>query len=252
MTRTMKILSFFRSARFALAGAALIGATGMAQAQDGFDFSGFYAGIHLDASTFAAESSDLTDTFTNDAPSLSELVYGGGVTLGYNYQLGNNVIIGAELDYTSAMEVNRFVAFNSSGSQGLDFQNSWESVIALKLRAGITQDRSLFYVTGGPAQAKGVFSVRDVQVSNSDCGDSVCAEADENLLGLVIGVGAEHAFTDRIIGKFEVLHYAMPNSEAPILLNQDTPNCGAALGEECAVYFDSSATTVRFGMNFKF
>ncbi len=225
---------------------------GLAQAQS-FDWSGFYAGAHLDGAVFSAEASDLTDSFTNDAPGVSELVPTYGITAGYNWlPQGGNFVLGVELDATFGNESERLVRFNAAGTDGLDFQNSWDSVISLRVRAGITNDRILTFVSAGPAFADANFVAKDLDPASGSCSVLVCAEADESLVGLAVGAGMEYAFRDNWIGKLEIVHYAMPTTDAPLLTGGTTPTCAGSEAEECTVFFDSSSTTVRFGVNYKF
>ncbi len=225
----------------------------LANAQS-YDWEGFYAGATLGAAMFSVEASDQTDTFTNDLPELELMVASYGLSANYNWSpYDDNLILGAELDVAFGHESNDTVSFNQDGSDGIEFTNSWDSVISLRARAGVTNGKIHSYVAGGPAFANASFSVKDLDPNETgDCGEVLtCAEVTETLTGISIGAGMEYAFRDDWIGKFEFVHYAMPTTRADIF-DGEFASCGVAEGDECTVSFDNSSTLFRFGVSYKF
>lgn len=218
-----------------------------------YDWEGFYAGATLGGAIYGVEASDLTDTFTNDSPAVETLVASFGLSGQYNWRpYDDNFVLGAEVDATFGLLNEELVAFNQAGTNGLEFINSWDSVISLRARAGMTSGRVMTFVAGGPAFANASYTLKNLDPGSTDCSDLVCAEVSETLTGVSVGAGVEYAFRDDWVGKFEFVHYAMPTVSAPTLLQQTTPSCGAAQEDECSVSFKSSATLFRLGVSYKF
>jgi hypothetical protein len=162
---------------------ALLIAPSFAAAQDTFDWTGFYMGAQLGGGTFGVEASDLTDTITNDAPKIQDLSPAYGIVAGYNWApLGENFIIGVEVDGTFGLEANKLLGFNDEGTDGLEFLNTWENVVSLRARAGIVSGRSLMFVAAGPAFATTNFTFKDLDPSSDDCDTLVCAKAQNSKL----------------------------------------------------------------------
>ena len=130
----------------------------------GADWTGAYAGLSL----------GFADVSTSGAATLSGDGMIGGLSLGYDYDLGN-VVLGAGLDYD--------IADIDLGADTL------ESVARLKLRAGYDMGQGLLYATGGAARA-----------SLSGLGDDT---------GYFAGIGYEHLITDTISVGGEILYHAI-------------------------------------------
>jgi outer membrane immunogenic protein len=138
----------------------------------------------------------------------------GGVYAGYNYQMSNNVVIGAEVDAVYA-DVDDF--------QELSQDLNWSA--AARLRLGYAVDRFLPYVAGGVAFG-------DVESSNdSDI------NLDETYVGWTIGGGFDYAFTDNLLFRAEY-RFTDFGSES----------CVDAGGLE----MDLQTNEVRFGIAYKF
>jgi outer membrane immunogenic protein len=222
------------------------------QAQDAFDWEGWFGGATLGGAMYGVEASDLTDTFTNDASKVETLVASYGISVNYNWSpYDDNLIIGGELDATFGLKNEEVVAFNAPGTDGLEFINSWDSVISLRGRAGMTSGKMHAFVAGGPAFANANYTFKDLDPGFTECTTLTCVEVSETLTGVSIGAGMEYAFRDDWVGKFEFMHYEMPTVRGPIL-DGGVPSCGAAQGDECTVSFDSSSTLFRFGITRKF
>lgn len=233
-----------------LAAIAMLPLTASAQS---YDWEGFYAGATLGGAVYGVEASDLTDTFTNDTPGVETLVASYGISGQYNWlPYDDNFMLGAEVDATFGLLNEELVAFNAASTNGLEFINSWDSVISLRARAGMTSGKVMTFVAGGPAFANASYTMKNLDPGFTDCANLVCAEVSETLTGVSVGAGLEYAFRDDWVGKFEFVHYAMPTVSAPTLLQQATPSCGAAQEDECSVSFKSSATLFRFGVSYKF
>ena len=223
----------------------------LANAQS-YDWEGFYAGASLGAAMFSVEGSDNTDTFTNDLPETDVLVAAYGLSGHYNWlPFDDNLVLGAELDITFGLESNETLSFNEDGSSGLEFTNSWDTVVALRVRAGMTNGKLHTFVAGGPAFASANFSVKllDPASPGAGCDELTCAEISETLTGVSVGAGMEYAFRDDWVGKFEFVHYAMPTSSSATITDGPVEICGS---DACTVSFDNSSTLFRFGVSYKF
>lgn len=245
----MSCLNQFIKGGCLMAASILIPATAKAQA---YDWEGFYGGASLGAAMYSVEASDLTDTFTNDSPDVDTLVPAYGISGHYNWlPYDDNLVLGAELDVTFGLQNEQLVAFNAAETDGLEFINSWDTVISLRARAGMTSGKLHSFIAAGPAFANANFTFKDLDPGNTECDVLTCAEVSETLTGISVGAGMEYAFREDWIGKFEFIHYAMPTVQAPIF-DGPVPSCGAAQGDECTVSFDSSSTLFRLGFSYKF
>ena len=114
----------------------------------------------------------------------------GGAYSGYNWQLGGLVIgvesdvEGSNLNKTSGPVIGLY-----SGSK-LDWQ------VSLRTRVGFAADRTLFYFTGGLADASLGHSLYDAS-------HSVSFTTNTNRLGYTVGGGIEHAVTDNLVGRID-------------------------------------------------
>ncbi|MEO1640528.1 MAG: outer membrane beta-barrel protein [Pseudomonadota bacterium] len=226
-------------------------------ASQSYDWEGFYAGATLGGALYSAEASELTDQITNDSPSIETFVPSYGISAHYNWvPFDDNLVLGAELDITFGLLNEDFISTNAAGDTGFNYENSWDSVISLRARAGVTNGNLHSFIAGGPAFANAKFttSIVDPGQENQECGVPMgltCAEVDETLTGVSVGAGMEYAFREDWIAKFEIMHFAMPSVSAP-LTDSGNPLCDGVNDEECIVSYSSSATEFRFGFSYKF
>ena len=229
-----------------------------AQAQDRFehDWEGFYVGAFVAGSFFDVELSDLTDTFTNDAPAINEIVAAGGINAGYNWiPRDDNLMLGVELEIQGGHTTSNLVRFNSDGTDGQLFENTINSITSLKGRVGMMNDNLMVYISGGPAWASIDYTATDLDPNlNSTCDTNgiICAEASEDLLGLNVGVGMEYAIRESTTLRFEITQIELPTASAPVLNGGDTPQCSVASADDCTGFFGSSMTQIQFGVNYRF
>lgn len=210
-----------------------------------YDFSGGYAGGMIGGALFAGQGSDLTNVLTNDAPPVNVLAATYGLYGGYNWALkDSNAIVGVELEYSFGLEGSEQVTTNATQTETLDFKNSWDSLAVIRFRAGMVTGKSMVYVAGGPA-----FATASYEITSTASGNT--AKASENLLGVSIGAGVEHAFRENLIGRFEISHTVMPGTDV-LLVNQGTGLAACGDPQECQAYFESSATRFSIGLAIKF
>jgi outer membrane immunogenic protein len=108
-----------------------------------------------------------------------------GAYLGYNYQFGNGVVLGAELD-AAWTDIDGSGATADSGDYSSRTEIDWTA--AARLRLGYAFDRFLPYISGGAAFA-------GVHFDEFNDGDFYSGE-DFTAVGWTLGAGAEWAVTD--------------------------------------------------------
>ncbi len=159
-----------------------------------FDWTGGYAGLGVTYGRASyREAGDLFDfdeifddlrgregdpAFGGFFPSGSG--WGGGAFVGFNWQNGN-MVYGVE-GHLSAHRMRGDTTFaGENGADDLEVRTDVRSMASLRGRLGFSADRTLFFVTAGPAMA----NVRHNAIG-------VDSES-RNVNGFVVGVGAEHA-----------------------------------------------------------
>ncbi len=179
-----------------------------------FTWTGFYLGLNA-----GAVWGDFTKSIRTD----SKTGFTGGLTAGYNYQIGQ-FVVGLEGDY------------NYSGLSGRGF--TLPGVIAAKSdmtsfgtargRLGVAFDRALVYATGGYA-----FGFSDTTVG--------FGKQSATHHGYAIGGGLEYAFTQNISAKAEYLYMPLGATRVDALP-------GVAVGGKSGI----DASVLRGGVNYRF
>lgn len=233
--------------------------TAQAQAQDGlaYDWEGAYVGAFTGASYFEVEISDFTDTFTNDAPPVDQIILNYGINGGYNWlPYNDNLLLGLEIDMQGGNEIEQLIRFNADGTDGQLYQNRLTSLASLRGRAGVVNGNLLSYLTGGVAFGQADYLVIDLSesINSRDCtvDGIICAEVQDSLIGLTVGMGMEYAFRENTTARFEIMHYNLEATSAEIFNGGTIPICSKANADECSAYFASGVTQFRFGVNYKF
>lgn len=185
-----------------LSAAALVGLTLTASAADlgykkpspvpmmaRYNWTGFYVGIQ--GGYGFSDGIRHTQTAPGPATSGSFKAKGGliGATVGYNYQLANNIVLGAEGDYAwSGIKGSTFVACAGGCSTKID------SLGTVRVRAGYAIDRFLPYITGGLA------------LGNVKGAASPVLRGSEFRAGWALGAGLEAAVWNNVTAKIEYLY----------------------------------------------
>lgn len=151
------------------------------------------------------------------------------VTLGYNWQLPSNIVLGLEGDI-GIMDVSADDKIVYDGHNYKTSFGPWWSTV--RARAGYAFDRTLVYATGGAA----FMGVDEVSIGNTP-GET--ARNRDTRSGWVAGAGIEHAFASNMSAKVEYLHMDMGRYE------------GFSANNEY-FRFDNSVDLVRAGVNYKF
>jgi outer membrane immunogenic protein len=160
-----------------------------------YNWTGFYAGAFVGGSHGVWS----VDFFrNNNHGSASEGADGAafGVWGGYNFQLSNHIVVGAEMDLgkSSASQTNNIFDNDTSRSEYGMFGSA-------RGRVGYAFDRLLVF---------GTFGVGFANISNDiqkgrNAGEQIVWD-DQFRTGFVVGGGAEYAFTNNLIGRGEYLY----------------------------------------------
>lgn len=126
-----------------------------------------------------------------------------GVTVGYNYVLSNKWVAGVEADLSIADITGKD---NMNWGDGHHWQTGWGSLATLRARVGYEYGPNLIYATAGLAA---------VQSSEYNIGDNADQSSDNSgwKWGMAYGLGVERQFSDRLSGKVEYMHVAMPDNQ---------------------------------------
>lgn len=231
--------------------------TVQAQNNTAFNWEGAYVGAFAGASSFEVESSDLTDTFTNDAPPIGEIILNYGINGGYNWMpFDDNLLLGLEVDVQGGNSTSQLIKFNEDGTDGQLYENEITSLATLRGRAGVVNGNVLTYLTGGLAFAQVDYLIVDLDeaINTRDCSVNgiICADNKDSLLGLNVGLGIEYAFRENATARFEIMHYNLEPTSTELFNGEAVPICSKQNADECSAYFKSGVTQLRFGVNYKF
>src|SRR5262249_11789189 len=127
----------------------------------------------------------------------------GGLQLGYNWQTGA-FVFGVEGDIQGTGQQNTVcvVTCSVSGAFFGTVQQKLPWFATVRARAGVTVDRSLFYVTGGAAFGEVKTTVTEV----NGPGAVVAVSESKTKSGWVVGGGIESALTGNWTAKIEYLY----------------------------------------------
>ncbi|MDH7784457.1 outer membrane immunogenic protein [Ochrobactrum sp. 19YEA23] len=117
----------------------------------------------------------------------------GGLYAGYNFDLGNNVVLGIDGDVTYNDVSKGIDIYNGDLAVG-SFDNKLRWSGAVRARAGYAFDRFLPYIAGGVAFG---------DVKNSGSIGGVGFSESKTLTGWTIGGGVDYAATDNLILRLE-------------------------------------------------
>ena len=194
----------------------------------GFTWTGGYVGVH--AGYLWADIDYREPAFPDFDLDRSDDNLIGGAYAGFNYQMNNNVVVGAEADFgftDISIANDPDNPFNSYSA----FDSDWNA--HLRARLGYAVDRLLFFAAGGLALA-------DLTVDDTDPGWN---EHDSTYVGWTLGAGVEYAATDNLIVRAEFLYDDYGSDDF-------TFNDGSGQNYDAEV--DMSASTVRLGIAYKF
>ncbi len=152
----------------------------------------------------------------------------GGGTLGYNYQLNPQWVLGVEGDL-SAGDMGGTNMLNIW--DGHHWATGWDGLLTVRGRVGYSLGKTLLYGTAGFAALHS-----DETIAGNTPGEA--ADGRGWRPGFAVGAGVEQKFTDRISGKIEYLYMDFAD-----LQNTDMN------GE--AMTWRADMNLIRVGMNYK-
>ena len=227
----------------------------VASAQE--NWTGPYVGAHVEADYSEVEFEDFGCWTACTKPTVQGTAIGGGVSAGYDAQIGDSLVIGFVADIgtgksrkTSASEFGVPTAGKITWRSDVDFRSS------MRARIGVSTGKSLIYVTGGVAIAQARFSAegRDIPQWRATRSPNYEATWSGTLTGQTYGLGIETRFGN-LSAKAEVLQ----TKYSPVtscFANSDGPSAGTCWSEVStfpSVVRDSqSSSGVRLGLNYRF
>lgn len=192
------------------------------------DWDGRYVGL---IASYGTGLFDITEPTGLSATGTSMTGMGAGVVMGSNWQF-TNIMLGTETDFSLSRLGGDFKIPGAlwgcqTDSDGCNTQLPW--LATTRMRAGITLDNFMPYVTGGLALG-GV---------NTDYSNAILVKDTKGVaLGWTVGAGLEVALNDHFTIKAEALYV-------------DLGHVWSALSAS-DFKVDTQFATVRAGVNFKF
>lgn len=224
-----------------LAGAVLLASGGAAFAADAvvdevvvvnsaYNWSGVYVGAQVGYAWGDSEM-QAADVPVTSNPEPDGVL--GGIYLGYNAQLGNGLVVGAEGDFAFAdLQDNDSLASPLPlPGQSLDVDVNWTAAVRAKL--GYAAGRFLPYVAGGVAFA-------DVDHEGFSAPNASAGGGSDVFVGWTIGAGVEYAFTDNVIVRAEYRYTDFGSEDY------------AETSNFLAHSIDLKTSDVRLGISYKF
>jgi len=205
--------------KFKLAAAALLASTAMASAADLaarpytkapvaapiYDWTGFYIGGQLGASSAQTRFQDRDDFFDNQGLNPERKIgFTGGVYGGYNWQLSPSFLFGLDAQWSWYDQKNTgYPYFEDNTYMRADLRDAGN----VKARFGLVFNDTMVYVAAGPAWANARFSV----VESGD----VVVSTSKYVAGYAAAVGVEHMITQNWIikGQFQYASFNTQNAE---------------------------------------
>jgi outer membrane immunogenic protein len=178
----------------------------------------------------------------------------GGAQLGYNYQLGNGLVVGGETDFdvTNQHFNGPYGGYDGSGNAytgDIASRLDYLGTVRARLGAPVMGGRLMPYITGGLAYGR-VKTADAFACPSCAAGEGGSAYGSSDSVGWTAGAGLEYALTHHLSMKVEYLYARLGDQ------NLNTPNGGFG-GPGGAIYnasadqrFDSNI--VRVGFNYHF
>lgn len=212
---------------------------------------GAYAGINAQNS----QTQDYWCEVACDAPTLKGVDLAAGVTLGYDYQVDDNFVVGLEGDVGMGADDTDTVTYDDPDyAWDYSFSTKIKRLATLRARAGLAMGNTMVYATGGVAAAKVRFSA-DAQGTGtySSSYTNYGAFGSQSMTGYTLGGGIEHSFGQFSV-KAEMLHTDLGKSDQACFMDTE--------GTDAGVCWDNSSdevlvanpvlNSVRIGFNYKF
>jgi len=161
-----------------------------------------------------------------------------GVQAGYNFANCNS-IIGIEADFSWNDQSG---TFGLTSPFALTHRTDLNWMSTVRLRAGLTVDAMLIYLTGGLAFA----DVDNISASNVPGAVNFRTVNGDTKLGWTVGGGIEYMITERISMKGEALYTRFETNDFRVALDP------ILAGQVLNMKGQEEVWTIRMGVNFKF
>jgi len=211
---------------------------------DTFSWTGGYIGINAGYAggkfkhPFSLNDELFDETLASGSVDFNASGFVGGVQVGYNWQLDNGIVLGAEADFQGSTVKGDISANVDELSAEAETKVEWFGTVRARLGYAATE-RFLVYGTGGLAYGKVKSSY-----SLSDGVDSYGESASKTKAGWTIGAGAEYAIDNNWTLKTEYLYTDLGKRNLINYTSDDLYN----ISLDSKVKFH----TVRVGVNYKF
>lgn len=251
----MKIRSLCLTSTVAAA-AALAAVPALAQDNDVGTWTGPYAGLNLgygggsfkypfSGTTDAAGTNPASGRFRQDSSGVL-----GGVTLGYNYESKNGVVLGLETDADASdlggrTSVSEFPAAGASVDSAFSSHVDYLGTVRGRIGKAMLNNRLVPYVTGGFAYG----GVRTASNAGGPNGDGFLS-GNQIQTGWTVGGGAEYALNRHLSVKVEYLYVNLGQADL-------TGTGGTVAGpgfslSNSNIAEKTDANVVRVGVNWRF
>ncbi len=223
-----------------------------------FSWGGYYVGVNLgygfggdgEINSIGQLGPNIANIETGARPGSVDLDRDGvlgGIQTGYNWQSGA-FVYGVEADFSFAdlKDSGDFVTpqINTGLAQSNVFNSEIDYLGTVRGRLGFALDRTLIYGTGGLAFGETTSSVDMFAPTGVK---QFTGENSDTQFGYAVGVGVEHAITERLTLKTEYLYYDLGDETVNV---QAIPGTGVAGGYDST--FNNDGHLIRIGLNYKF
>ena len=215
----------------------------VAPAIEAFNWTGFYVGVHGGYGWGHTQD-------THNPNAFGQTLTGGfgGAQIGYNYQLQNNIVLGAEADIAYSGVGKDWGGSNQFDPYYGEDKIDWSGTI--RARVGYSADRFMPYLTGGLAWANVDHKLgcdrNRVAVTIGGCNAAFETSKSDTAWGWTVGAGVEYAVTNNVTVKAEYLYTDLGKNDVT-LVDVNYPTNPVNNRE-----FDTSYNSVKLGLNYKF
>ena len=179
-----------------------------AAAPAAYNWSGFYLGVTAGGGMASLPVTDMDHFGLSTNGALKSGGAAGGIHAGYNWQFTPSFLVGLEGDFNwASFKASDTTCFGSCALNlfhRLVASSRLDQFSTLRARFGLTSDRTLVYVTAGPAW--GHIDASLAELKCGDCSLPVIASDSSFHIGIALGAGVEYALTQNWILRGEYMH----------------------------------------------
>ena len=176
-----------------------------------YNWSGFYLGVTAGGGMASLPVTDMDHFGLSTNGALKSGGAAGGIHAGYNWQFTPSFLVGLEGDFNwASFKASDTTCFGSCALNlfhRLVASSRLDQFSTLRARFGLTSDRTLVYVTAGPAWGHIDASLAELGCPNCDAGAPRAIASDSSFhIGIALGAGVEYALTQNWILRGEYMH----------------------------------------------